>query len=78
MSSGSSVDISVVAGGAPTDIIYRWFRNGAVLIGQTSSTFRIQSVNTTDVGIYECIPSNSLGTANSSNTTISVSCKPFF
>ena len=75
MPSGSSVDIIVVAGGMPIDFMYQWFRNGMVIPGETGSTLSIRNINTTDIGVYNCTPSNSRGTTNSSNTTISVSCK---
>ena len=72
--SGSSVDISVVAGGTG-DFTYQWFRNGMVIPGETDSTLSIQNVRTTDIGLYFCTASNSGGSANSSSTAISVTSK---
>ena len=73
--SGSSINISVVAGGIPTDFTYQWFRNGMVIPGETGSTLSIRNINTTDIGVYNCTPSNSRGSANSSTTVISVTSK---
>ncbi|XP_003390255.2 PREDICTED: hemicentin-2-like [Amphimedon queenslandica] len=72
VSSGSSVNISVIAGGTPTEITYQWFRNGMAIPGETGSTLSIRNINTTDIGLYSCTPSNSRGSANSSSTVISV------
>ena len=75
MSSGSSVTLSVVAGGIPNVFTYQWYRNGVAITGETGSTLTISSISTTDVGIYSCTPTNSGGTTNSSSTTISVTSK---
>ena len=75
VSSGSSVTISVVAGGIPNVFTYQWYRNGVAITGETGSTLTISSISTTDVGIYSCTPNNSGGTTNSSSTTISVTSK---
>ena len=72
MSSGSTATINVTAGGLPDDFTYQWLRNGVVITGQTNSTLTLSNVSTTDIGIYTCIPRNSRGGSNSSNTTISV------
>ena len=75
VSSGSSVDISVVAGGTPTGLTYQWRRNGIVISGETGSTLTIQNISNSDIGVYNCTPSNSRGIANSATTTISVTSK---
>ena len=76
MSSGSTATINVTVGGIPDDFTYQWLRNGAVITGQTSSTFTLSNVSTTDIGIYTCTPRNSRGGSNSSTTTISVTSTP--
>ena len=67
--------IEVTAGGIPSDFTYEWTKNGIVLPGQTNSTLKIASVNTTDVGIYSCKAINSRGSRNTSSTTLSVTSK---
>ena len=61
---GSSIVLKVNASGIPDAITYEWKQNGVTIPLQTSSMLTLSSVNTSDIGLYECIPSNSLGTFN--------------
>ena len=51
---------------------YVWKKDGIVIRGASSSYLNIDEVNLQDVGHYECIPSNSFGSHNSSETTINI------
>ena len=63
---GSSVVLEVTASGIPDSITYQWKKNGAIIPSQNSRSLTLSPVDTTDIGSYECIPSNSLGTHNTS------------
>ena len=64
--SGSSITLQVTAKGIPSTITYVWKKDGVILPGETSNTLTISSVGVSDIGSYECIPSNSEGTHNTS------------
>ena len=64
--SGSSTTLQVIAGGIPSTITYVWKKNGFTIPGETSNTLTISSAGISDIGSYECIPSNSEGTHNTS------------
>ena len=72
---GSDVTLTVTASGDPDDITYVWKKNGVIIPGQTSNTLTLSDVSGDDIGQYECIPSNSVGTHNSSIIQIDVNCE---
>jgi hypothetical protein len=59
------VTISCNGAGRPP-LTYEWKKNGVTLDGQTSSTLTLTNITTSDIGQYECIPSNIDGNHNSS------------
>ena len=59
-----------MADGIPSNITYQWRKDGNILSGETSNTLSLASVMFSDSGVYQCIPSNSEGSHNS--TTIRV------
>ena len=63
---GYSVVLEVAASGIPANITYQWKKNGVNIPLQNSRSLTLSPVVTTDIGSYECIPSNSLGTHNTS------------
>ena len=63
---GSSVVLEVTASGIPHKITYQWKKNGDIISLQNSRSLTLSPVDTSDIGSYECIPSNSLGTHNTS------------
>ena len=63
---GSSVVLEVTASGIPDNITYQWKKNSNIIPFQNSRSLTLSPVDTTDIGSYECIPSNSLGTHNTS------------
>ena len=72
---GSEVTLTVTASGDPDDITYVWKKNGVIILGETSNTLILYDVSPFDIGQYECIPSNSVGSHNSSIIQVDVECK---
>ena len=63
---GSSVVLEVTASGIPDNITYQWKKNSNIIPFQMSSSLTFSPFDISDIGSYECIPSNSLGTHNTS------------
>ena len=72
---GSSITLTVTASGDPNDITYLWKKNGVIIPGETSNTLILSDVSPYDIGQYECIPSNSVGSHNSSIIQVDVECE---
>ena len=72
---GSEVTLTVTASGDPDDITYEWKKNGVIIPGETSNTLILNDVTPFDIGQYECIPSNSVGSHNSSIIQVDVQCE---
>ena len=72
---GSDVTLEITASGDPGDITYVWKKNGVIIPGETSNTLILNDVSGDDIGQYECIPSNSLGSHNSSIIQLDVNCE---
>ena len=73
--SGSDVTLEITASAEPGNITYVWKKNGVIIPGETSNTLTISDVSVDDIGQYECIPSNSLGSHNSSIIQLNVECE---
>ena len=71
----SDVTLTVNASGDPDDITYVWKKNGVIIPGKISNTLTLNNVSGDDIGQYECIPSNSVGSHNSSIILVDVNCK---
>jgi len=72
---GQTVTFSVgVSGSAP--FFYRWYFNGVPLAGATSSNLVFTNVQPSRAGTYSVLVSNSVGTAFSSNATLTVIVPP--
>ena len=72
VAAGQSVSFTVVAGGS-TPLSYQWYFNtNSVLANATNTAFTINSVQTTNVGTYSVIVSNSAGTATSAFATLTI------
>jgi len=69
--SGSSVTLSVVAGGAPP-LAHQWFNNATALSGQTNSSFNISAVQTNDAASYSVVVTNTLGSVTSAPAVLTV------
>ena len=72
---GSSTTLQVTAEGIPSNITYVWKRNDVTIPGEISNSLTISSVSLRDIGQYECIPSNSEGTFNTSTIQLDVKGK---
>ena len=72
---GSDVTLEITASGDPDDITYVWKKNGVIIPGETSNTLILNDVSRDDIGQYECIPSNSVGSHNSSIIQVDVNCE---
>ena len=72
---GSDVTLEITAIGDPEDITYVWKKIGVIIPGETSNTLTLTDVSVDDIGQYECIPSNSLGSHNSSIIQLDVECE---
>ena len=68
---GSSVTFSVTATGTEP-LSYQWKKNGSDISGATDSTYKINSVQTSDAGSYTVTVSNSVDSVTSSAATLTV------
>ena len=69
---GSTVTLQVTAEGIPSNITYIWTKDGVVIPGEVTNTLTINGISVTDIGIYECTPSNSEGSFNTSIIQVDV------
>jgi hypothetical protein len=58
------------SGTAP--LTYQWYKGGTQIAGATSSSYQISSSSSSDAGTYYVVISNSCGTQNSSNASLTV------
>ena len=72
---GSNITLEITASGIPDDITYVWKKNGVIIPGETSNTLTLLGVSIDDIGQYECIPSNSEGSHNSSIIQVDINCE---
>ena len=63
---GSSITLQCIAIGIPNTVEYQWKKNGVLLSQETTQSLVIANISLTDIGKYECIPSNDEGTYNTS------------
>ncbi|MCX8091560.1 MAG: immunoglobulin domain-containing protein, partial [Verrucomicrobiae bacterium] len=69
---GSTVTFSVVAGGTEP-LSYQWRFNGTNLPGATAPTLTLTNVQFSQAGAYSVLVTNALGSALSSNATLTLS-----
>jgi pectate lyase len=73
---GQSVQFTVIAGGS-NPLSYQWYFNTNSPVGSaTNATLTISSVQSTNVGSYSVVVSNSAGTATSTNATLTLTTPP--
>ena len=72
---GSNITLEITASGDPDDITYVWKKDGVTIPGETSNTLDLNDVTPFDIGQYECIPSNSVGSHNSSIIQVDIQCE---
>jgi hypothetical protein len=68
---GMPAQFSVAASGSGT-ISYQWFKDGTPVTGQTSSTYRIPIVATTDMGTYSVRVTDANGSAMSDPAALTI------
>ena len=62
----------VTEGDTTVATMYRWFRNGSQLTGQTSATLSFSPLRETDSGVYICEGTRAGSSATSSGISITV------
>ena len=55
-----------------TPIYYQWYQNGVAIPGATNTTYSISALQSNQAGNYTVIASNAVGTATSSNASLTV------
>ena len=75
VTSGSTVEFSVAAAGAPTPV-YQWYFNGAPFSGATTSRLSLTHALASDAGDYTVVVTNSLGSVTSTKATLTVAAAP--
>jgi len=68
---GESFSLSAIAGGLGP-FTYQWMKDGAPVVGGTSSILNVSSVAPTDAGTYSLVVSNAYGTATKRSATLAV------
>jgi PKD repeat protein len=72
----NDVSFTVVAGGS-APLTYQWYFNtSSLLANATNATLTITSAQSTNVGSYSVVVSNSAGTATSANATLALLASP--
>jgi len=69
--SGQSANFTASASGT-APFSYQWYKNGAAISGATANTYAISSLSVSDTGDYSVQVSNSVGSATSAITSLSV------
>jgi len=72
---GASVSFTVVASGT-APLAYQWAKDGATIVGQTSTTLTLNNVQATDTASYTVSVSNTAGSVTSAAATLTVSTAP--
>lgn len=73
---GSPVTFSVTVASGTQPFNYQWSRNGVVITGATSATYRIPAVAVADAGTYTCTVSNKAGNAVSDKGVFTITVGP--
>jgi hypothetical protein len=71
ISAGGTASFSVTASGYPAPT-YQWLQNGAILFGATNATLTITNAPAGDATTYSVVVTNSAGSMNSSNASLTV------
>lgn len=72
---GLPFELSISASGSG-ELTYQWYKNAAILEGQTSPTLRIETTVGSDAGIYSVVVSNAYGQVASSAYEVTLSDPP--
>lgn len=68
---GANATFTVAVAGAPAPTV-QWRKGGAPISGATSTTLTLQTVALGDAGTYDCVATNSEGSATSNAATLTV------
>ena len=69
--SGSAAQLSVSSNGT-APMSYQWYKGGSLITGATNNNYIIGSTSSSDAGVYYVKVSNTCGTVNSQNATLTV------
>lgn len=72
---GTAARLRVFAQGSEP-LNYQWLRNGIPVLGATSNTLSLPSLQSTDAGTYSVVVSNQFGSSTSSDATMAVLALP--
>jgi hypothetical protein len=72
---GTSASFTAAGTGTPTPT-FQWRKGGVNIGGATLATFTIPSVTTGDAGSYDCVLTNSCGSATTTAATLTVNTAP--
>ncbi len=72
MDKGTNVTLWCNADGIPNTIEYQWTKDGNALPNQTTNAYTINDMSLEDIGSYECVPSNAVGTHNATTITVNI------
>ncbi len=68
---GDRATFTVTATGSGT-LSYQWYKDSVAISGATGAAYSITAAATTDAGTYDCVVSNTIGSATSSTATLTV------
>ncbi len=71
---GVNVALTVIATG--DSLNYQWYKNGAVISGETTPILSLNTIDLTDEGDYEVVVSNTCGTETSVNANLNINRVP--
>ena len=74
IAAGATTTLECSATGSPTPTI-TWYKNGLLLSTPTSGSLGITNVQSSDVGRYYCVASNTAGSIQSKTATLRLACK---
>jgi hypothetical protein len=72
VTAGASISLSVTVTGSPAPTL-QWRKGGAPLAGQTGATLLFASITEFDAGSYDCVATNTAGSATSNAAVITIS-----
>ena len=59
-------------GGSGTGLNYQWYKDGAILVGQTNSSLTLSNLSASDAGIYTVVAGGICGNAVTNSASLTV------